>query len=171
MVNWRFTTDRLCLLPSEEVLDEGLEGVEQKWLDDLIWSTDEATICLRLDGYSAENTAGNFGDDVTPLLDVAENPFDYLNQNHTFEGWITDPISPDYDKGYVGDGPDYFSGAKTKLRIHLIGEHAEYIEGGQSIRFNATIIWSESEGRGFLKHVLGLSVKTSTNHSKLGRWL
>ncbi len=143
-------TDRLCLLPSEEVLDEGLEGVEQKWFGRLIWSTDEATICLRLDGYSAENTAGNFGDDVTPLLDVAENPFDYLNQNHTFEGWITDPISPDYDKGYVGDGPDYFS-RQTKLRIHLIGEHAEYIEGGQSIRFNATIIWSESEGRVILE--------------------
>ena len=107
-------------------------------------------MCIRDSGYKAENNAGNFGDDVTPLLDVAENPFSYLNQNHTFEGWITDPIPPDYDKGYVGDGPDYFA-RQTKLRIHLIGEHAEYIEGGQSIRFNATIIWSESDGRVILE--------------------
>ena len=33
----------------------------------------------------------------------------------------------------------------------MIGEHAEWIEGGQEILFNATITWSESEGRVILE--------------------
>ena len=144
-------TDRLCLLPSVEDLDSGLEGKVSTWTGRLVWSTDEALICLdRSYGVTDDNSGSQLSDDATPLLDVAENPFAYLNQNHTFEGWVTDPISPDYDKGYVGDGPDYYA-RQTKLRLHLIGEHAEYIEGGQSIRFNATIIWSESEGRVILE--------------------
>ncbi|MDP6149440.1 MAG: hypothetical protein QF365_05655 [Candidatus Thalassarchaeaceae archaeon] len=139
--------DVLCMLPSPSDLDEGIEGVSKAWTGRLTWSTDEAIICLDR-GYnaSAANPTGDFGEGVTPLLDVAASPFDYLGQNLTFEGWVTDPISPDYDKGYVGDGPDYYS-RSTKLRMHLIGEHTEWIEGGQAIRFNATIIWSESEGR------------------------
>ena len=144
-------TDRLCLLPSVEDLDSGLEGKVSTWTGRLVWSTDEALVCLdRSYGVTDDNSGTQLSDDATPLLDVAENPFAYLNQNHTFEGWVTDPISPDYDKGYVGDGPDYYA-RQTKLRLHLIGEHAEYIEGGQSIRFNATIIWSESEGRVILE--------------------
>ena len=145
-------TDRLCLLPSPADLEEGIENTTQTWSGRLVWSTDEATICLKRDGYdsSANNPAGQFGDDVTAMLDVAENPFAFIGQNYTFEGWVTDPISPDYDKGYVGDGADYYS-RTTKLRLHLIGEHAEYIESGQPIRFNATVIWSESEGRVILE--------------------
>jgi hypothetical protein len=140
------------LLPSPADLDEGIENTTQTWSGRLVWSTDEATICLKRDGYdsSEDNPAGQFGDDVTVMLDVAENPFAFIGHNYTFEGWVTDPISPDYDKGYVGDGADYYSRA-TKLRLHLIGEHAEYIESGQPIRFNATVIWSESEGRVILE--------------------
>lgn len=144
-------TDRLCMLPSPEDLEAGIENLTQTWTGRLIWSTDEATICLdRGHDASVANPAGNFGDDVTTMLDIAEDPFAFLGQNHTFEGWVTDPIPPDYDKGYVGDGPDYYS-RTTKLRLHLIGEHVEYIEAGQPIRFNATILWSESEGRVILE--------------------
>ncbi len=144
-------TDKLCMLPSPSDIEDGVQDYEKEWLGRLVWSTDEAMVCLDR-GYnaSANNPSGEFGEDVTNLLSIAEYPFDYLGQNLTFEGWITDPISPDYDKGYVGDGADYFS-RSTKLRIHLIGEHTEWIEGGQSIRFNATIIWSESEGRVILE--------------------
>tara|TARA_B100000700_G_scaffold34345_1_gene33196 strand:+ start:179 stop:1738 length:1560 start_codon:yes stop_codon:yes gene_type:complete len=144
-------TDKLCLLPSPYDIENDIEGNEREWAGRLVWSTDEAMVCLDR-GYnaSASNPSGEFGDDVTDLLSIAESPFDYLGQNLTFEGWVTDPISPDYDKGYVGDGADYFS-RSTKLRIHLIGEHSEWIEGGQPIRFNATIIWSESEGRVILE--------------------
>lgn len=144
-------TDRLCMLPSPEDLEAGIENLTQTWTGRLIWSTDEATICLdRGHDASVANPAGNFGDDVTTMLDIAEDPFAFLGQNHTFEGWVTDPIPPDYDKGYVGDGPDYYS-RTTKLRLHLIGEHVEYIEAGQPIRFNATVLWSESEGRVILE--------------------
>ena len=144
-------TDRLCMLPSPEDLEAGIENLIQTWTGRLIWSTDEATICLdRGHDASVANPAGNFGDDVTTMLDIAEDPFAFLGQNHTFEGWVTDPIPPDYDKGYVGDGPDYYS-RTTKLRLHLIGEHVEYIEAGQPIRFNATVLWSESEGRVILE--------------------
>lgn len=144
-------TDRLCMLPSPEDLEAGIENLTQTWTGRLIWSTDEATICLdRGHDASVANPAGNFGDDVTTMLDIAEDPFAFLGQNHTFEGWVTDPIPPDYDKGYVGDGPDFYS-RTTKLRLHLIGEHVEYIEAGQPIRFNATVLWSESEGRVILE--------------------
>lgn len=144
-------TDRLCMLPSPEDLEAGIENLIQTWTGRLIWSTDEATICLdRGHDASVANPAGNFGDDVTTMLDIAEDPFAFLGQNHTFEGWVTDPIPPDYDKGYVGDGPDFYS-RTTKLRLHLIGEHVEYIEAGQPIRFNATVLWSESEGRVILE--------------------
>ena len=144
-------TDRLCMLPSPEDLEAGIENLSQTWTGRLIWSTDEATICLdRGHDASVANPAGNFGDDVTTMLDIAEDPFAFLGQNHTFEGWVTDPIPPDYDKGYVGDGSDYYS-RTTKLRLHLIGEHVEYIEAGQPIRFNATVLWSESEGRVILE--------------------
>ena len=144
-------TDRLCMLPSPEDLEAGIENLTQTWTGRLIWSTDEATICLdRGHDASVANPAGNFGDDVTTMLDIAEDPFAFLGQNHTFEGWVTDPIPPDYDKGYVGNGPDFYS-RTTKLRLHLIGEHVEYIEAGQPIRFNATVLWSESEGRVILE--------------------
>lgn len=144
-------TDRLCMLPSPEDLEAGIENLTQTWTGRLIWSTDEATICLdRGHDASVANPAGNFGDDVTTMLDIAEDPFAFLGQNHTFEGWVTDPIPPDYDKGYVGNGPDFYS-RTTKLRLHLIGEHIEYIEAGQPIRFNATVLWSESEGRVILE--------------------
>lgn len=144
-------TDRICMLPSPEDLEDGIENLIQTWTGRLIWSTDEATICLdRGHDASVANPAGNFGDDVTTMLDIAQDPFAFLGQNHTFEGWVTDPIPPDYDKGYVGDGPDYYS-RTTKLRLHLIGEHVEYIEAGQPIRFNATVLWSESEGRVILE--------------------
>ena len=144
-------TDRICMLPSPEDLEDGIENLIQTWTGRLIWSTDEATICLdRGHDASVANPAGNFGDDVTTMLDIAEDPFAFLGQNHTFEGWVTDPLPPDYDKGYVGDGPDYYS-RTTKLRLHLIGEHVEYIEAGQPIRFNATVLWSESEGRVILE--------------------
>lgn len=144
-------TDRLCMLPSPEDLEAGIENLTQTWTGRLIWSTDEATICLdRGHDASVANPAGNFGDDVTTMLDIAKDPFAFLGQNHTFEGWVTDPIPPDYDKGYVGNGPDFYS-RTTKLRLHLIGEHVEYIEAGQPIRFNATVLWSESEGRVILE--------------------
>ena len=31
--------------------------------------------------------------------------------------------------------------------MHLIGEHSEWIEPGQAIRFNATVLWSVADGR------------------------
>ena len=74
------------------------------------------------------------------------DPFSYIGGNYTFQGWITDPISPDYDKGYVGDGEDYYT-RDTKLRIELVGEHSEFIEANQEIRFNATVLWSAADGR------------------------
>ncbi|MBT4962072.1 MAG: hypothetical protein HOK23_00195 [Euryarchaeota archaeon] len=140
-------TDRLCLLASPEDISNNIDGISDEWTGRLVWATDEAVICLDR-GQQPEfgNPHGQIGDGATNMLDVAQNPFGFANQNYTFEGWITDPISPDYDKGYVGDGPDYYS-RNTKLRIHLIGEHVEWIEADQLIRFNATVIWSESEGR------------------------
>ncbi|MDP7659187.1 MAG: hypothetical protein QGF77_04480 [Candidatus Thalassarchaeaceae archaeon] len=141
--------DVLCLLPSPEDLEDDIEGINKVWTGRLMWSTDEAIICLDR-GFNASAMTPVIEEGEASLLDVAQSPFDHINihciNGCTFSGWVTDPISPDYDKGYVGDGPDYYS-RSTKLRFQLIGEHAEWIEGGQEILFNATITWSESEGR------------------------
>tara|TARA_Y100000590_G_scaffold138810_1_gene158966 strand:- start:458 stop:2011 length:1554 start_codon:yes stop_codon:yes gene_type:complete len=140
-------TDRLCFLPSPEDIDGNISGQRDDWGGRLAWSTDKAEVCLDR-GFveSLQYPAGQFGDDVVALEDVAENPFDYVGNSYQFEGWITDPISPDYDKGYVGDGEGYYD-RDTKLRLHLVGEHSEWIEPGQEIRFNATVLWSVSDGR------------------------
>ena len=140
--------DSLCLLPSEEDLaDIALNGSQGVWAGRLAWAAAEAEVCFDR-GYDlmTERETGNFGDDVTELSSVASDPFSYVGGNYTFEGWVTDPISPDYDKGYVGDGADYYE-RENKLRLQLIGEHAEYIEANQPIRFNATVLWSDSDGR------------------------
>ena len=138
--------DKLCMLPSPSDIENGTIDTSATWTGRLLWSADEGTICLDR-GHDAsvrnpiENSAG-----VLPLRSVASNPFTYEGGAYTFEGWVTSTISPDYDKGYVGDAATYFD-RTTQLRIQLVGEHAEYIETGQSIRFNATVIWSQSEGR------------------------
>ena len=140
-------TDRLCMLPSPEDLENNISGQSGEWGGRLAWSTDEAEVCLDR-GYveALQHPAGQFGDDITTMKEVVEDPFAYIGNSYQFEGWITDPISPDYDKGYVGDGPGYYD-RETKLRIEFVGEHAEWIEADQAIRFNATVLWSEGEGR------------------------
>ena len=140
-------TDRLCMLPSSEDLADGIVGQSGDWGGRLAWSTDEAEVCLDR-GYveALQHPAGQFGDDLMTMKEVVEDPFAHVGDSYQFEGWITDPISPDYDKGYVGDGPGYYD-RDTKLRIEFVGEHAEWIEADQAIRFNATVLWSESEGR------------------------
>ena len=140
-------TDRLCMLPSPEDMVGDIVGEMGDWGGRLAWSTDEAEVCLDR-GYveALQHPAGQFGDDIMSMKAIVEDPFTYVGSSYQFEGWITDPISPDYDKGYVGDGPGYFD-RDTKLRIEFVGEHAEWIEADQAIRFNATVLWSESEGR------------------------
>lgn len=140
--------DSMCFLPSEDDLDQSnLSGTSGVWAGRLAWAADEAEVCLDR-GYDlmSERVTGEFGDDTTELSDVASDPFSYVGGNYTFEGWVTDPISPDYDKGYVGDGADYYE-RQTKLRLLLVGEHSEYIEANQPIRFNATVLWSDADGR------------------------
>ncbi len=141
-------TDRLCLLPSDSDLsDTTFEGRTGDWGGRLVWALDEAAVCLdRGFNTSSGRETGGFGDDYTELRDVSMDPFSYIGGNYTFQGWITDPISPDYDKGYVGDGEDYYT-RDTKLRIELVGEHSEFIEANQEIRFNATVLWSAADGR------------------------
>ncbi len=141
-------TDSLCLLPSDSDLsDQGFEGRVGDWGGRLVWALDEAAVCLdRGFNTTSGRETGGFGDEFTDLKDVATDPFSYIGGDYTFQGWITDPISPDYDKGYVGDGEDYYA-RDTKLRIEFVGEHSEFIEANQQIRFNATVLWSVADGR------------------------
>ncbi|MDP6871760.1 MAG: hypothetical protein QGI73_05985 [Candidatus Thalassarchaeaceae archaeon] len=141
-------TDSLCLLPSDSDLsDQGFEGRVGDWGGRLVWALDEAAVCLdRGFNTTSGREIGDFGDEFTDLKEVATDPFSYIGGDYTFQGWITDPISPDYDKGYVGDGEDYYA-RDTKLRIEFVGEHSEFIEANQQIRFNATVLWSVADGR------------------------
>ena len=74
------------------------------------------------------------------------DPNAYRNQTLNLSGWIDGPISPDYDKGYLADGPDYFS-RSTKLRIMIEGARAEWIESGTKVNVTATLIWDTVDAR------------------------
>ena len=138
--------DRLCMLPSPSDLENVTGGMNSVWTGRLIWSPDESAICLDR-GHDAEvrNPVRN-SIDALPLAEVASDPFRYAGGAFTFDGWVTGTISNDYPKGYVGDAETYYD-RTTQLRIELIGGFEGYIEVGQSIRFNATVLWSESSGR------------------------
>ncbi|HIM93153.1 MAG TPA: hypothetical protein EYM62_04400, partial [Candidatus Poseidoniales archaeon] len=98
--------NKLCLLPAPGDQD----GISQDWPGRLVWEEQKIQLCLD-HGYDAEftNPTGGIGEEMVPLGDVVRDPNAYRNQTLNFEGWSTDPISPDYNKGYFADGPDYFT--------------------------------------------------------------
>ena len=114
----------------------------------LIWSEDRAQICLQMsDEDHTVNPVGILIGDFTTLATIAANPSDWIGEEVNVAGWTTGAISPDYDKGYIGDGKDYFE-RSTTLRFQIAGAHAEWIELGTYIEFyNVTVVWNEAEGR------------------------
>ncbi len=140
-------TDRICLLPAADATSSDIDGVSKAWSGRLIWYEITQSICLDA-GHDplALNPVGTYGTDAMPLGSLALDPFRYVNGTYEFDGYITDPISPDYNKGYLADGPDYFS-RSTKIRLVLIGERSEWIEAGQAVRVNATVIWDTADAR------------------------
>ena len=136
--------DALCAIidhNGEPPLDEYREN----WTGRLQWSDSKATICMMIDlGEQPEPDIPNDG--VIPLDYIAMNPFLYANSSHTVEGWMSNPICPDYLKGYVQDAPEYTSGM-IKLRIELSGERSKCIEAGQAVRMVGTIVWDVEDAR------------------------
>ncbi|MBD18706.1 MAG: hypothetical protein CMB13_03605, partial [Euryarchaeota archaeon] len=78
------------------------------------------------------------------------DPFLYANSSHTVEGWISNPICPDYLKGYVQDAPEW-TGGMIKLRIELSGERSECMESGQAVRMIGTVVWDVEDARVVLR--------------------
>ena len=84
--------------------------------------------------------------DFTSLAMIAANPSDWIGQQVNVAGWTTGAISPDYSKGYIGDGKDYFE-RSTTVRFQIEGARSEWIEKGTYIQLNATVVWNEEEAR------------------------
>ncbi len=137
----------ICLIPNLELLENGTLP-EEGYSGRLIWSEDRAQICLQMsDEDHTVNPVGILIGDFTTLATIAANPSDWIGEEVNVAGWTTGAISPDYDKGYIGDGKDYFE-RSTTLRFQIAGAHAEWIELGTYIEFyNVTVVWNEAEGR------------------------
>ncbi|MEE2748175.1 MAG: hypothetical protein VX473_06905 [Candidatus Thermoplasmatota archaeon] len=139
----------ICLIPNLNLTVNGTlpsNGFSGR----LFWSEDRAQICLQMsDEDHTVNPVGLLlGDgDFTSLATIAANPSDWIGEEVSVAGWTTGAVSPDYDKGYIGDGKDYFE-RSTTLRFQIAGVHMEWIEKGTYIEFyNVTVVWNEAEGR------------------------
>ena len=140
----------ICLIPNAEILVNGTlpEFEGEGYSGRLIWSEDRAQICLQMsDEDHTVNPVGLLIGDFTTLATIAADPSAWIGEEVNVAGWMTGSISPDYDKGYIGDGKDYFE-RSTTLRFQIAGAHAEWIEKGTYVEFyNATVVWNEAEGR------------------------
>jgi hypothetical protein len=137
----------LCLVPN---LDLSVNGTipQNGFIGRLMWSEDSARICLQMsDEDQPVNPVGILIGEFTTLAEIASDPTSWIGAEVNVAGWTTGPISPDYDKGYLGDGPDYFSRSAT-IRFQLAGAHAEWIEKGTYIEFyNTTVVWDVENAR------------------------
>ena len=137
----------LCLVPN---LDLSVNGTipQNGFSGRLMWSEDSARICLQMsDEDQPVNPVGILIGEFTTLAEIASDPTSWIGAEINVAGWTTGPISPDYDKGYLGDGPDYFSRSAT-IRFQLAGAHAEWIEKGTYIEFyNTTVVWDVENAR------------------------
>ena len=136
-------TNKLCLLPHED----DVSGDTGDFNGRLVWEEEKIQLCLD-HGQVTDiiNPTGDYGTNQVPLSDLVRDPNAYRNQTMNLMGWIDSPISPDYNKGYLADGPDYFS-RSTKLRIILVGARAEWIEAGTKVNVSATLIWDTVDAR------------------------
>ena len=135
--------NKLCLLPTEN----DVAGESKDFNGRLVWEEERIQLCLdHGQSTSIINPTGDSGGPTTPLADIVRDPNAYRNQTLDLVGWIDNPISPDYDKGYLADGPDYFS-RSTKLRIKLEGARADWIEAGTKVNVSATLIWDTVDAR------------------------
>ena len=142
----------ICLIPNLNLTVNGTLPSDG-FYGRLIWSEDRAQICLQMDDVEHTiNPVGFLIGDFTSLAMIAANPSDWIGEEVNVAGWTTGAISPDYDKGYIGDGKDYFE-RSTTLRFQLAGAHAEWIEKGTYIELNATVVWNEAEGRIVLESI------------------
>ncbi len=136
-------SNKLCLLPNEDDADGDIKDFTGR----LVWQEERIQVCLdHGQATSYVTPTGDIGADVTPLAELVRDPNAYRNQTLNLVGWIDGPISPDYNKGYLADGPDYFS-RSTKLRIMLEGVRSEWIEAGTKVNVSATLIWDTVDAR------------------------
>ena len=144
---------RICLAPDAQMIaDDGFAGTTGDFTGRLFWSEGRAQICLDAGAaHEASESSTNAppipGANFTALSAITANPTAFTGQVVNVSGWTTGAISPDYDKGYLGDGPDYFS-RTTTLRFQLAGAHAAWIEKGQQLDlYDATVMWDATSGR------------------------
>jgi hypothetical protein len=143
----------ICLIPNLNLTVNGTLP-ENGFSGRLIWSEDRAQICLQMsEEEDAVNPVGTVNStspcigELTSLATIAVNPSDWIGEVVNISGWTTGSISPDYDKGYLGDGKDYFE-RSTTLRFQIQGERGNWIEKGTYVDFcEATVVWNEEEGR------------------------
>ena len=116
-----------------------IDEYRDKWEGRLRWDNGKATICMDID-LGNQPIQEIPRENITSLEDIALDPFRFANSSHTIEGYISNPICPDYLKGYIQDYPAWTAGM-VKVRIELSGARSECLEAGQSIRMIGTVVW------------------------------
>ncbi len=143
---------RICLMPSSTHLaDENFTLSSIEITGRLIWSEGRAQICLDATAASASgegetDPGGVISGQFTLLSAITADPLGWDGKDVFVQGWTTGSISPDYDKGYLGDGPDYFS-RSTTIRFQLPGPRGEWIEKAAYLNMSAVVMWEADEGR------------------------
>ena len=122
-----------------------IDEYRDKWEGRLRWDNGKATICMDID-LGNQPIQEIPRENITSLEDIALDPFRFANSSHTIEGYISNPICPDYLKGYIQDYPAWTAGM-VKVRIELSGARSECLEAGQSVRMIGTVVWDVEAAR------------------------
>ena len=148
------STSRLCFLVSTSQRGNVNFDTELIWNGRLIWVESMNQFCLFMGGDSGASQIM----DIQELLLIAQNPNSRINDGLviTVEGWLTQTIAPDYDQGYIADGPDYYCGfdaeedckeRDTRIRIEIAGSREQYLETGEKVIITGQITWDIENSR------------------------
>ena len=145
---------KLCFMIGEDARNKINYDVELIWTGRLVWVQSTNQFCLNNGGDSGASQIM----DIQELLAISQNPNSRINDGLTItvEGWLTQTISPDYNQGYIGDGPDYYCGfnseedcveRNTRVRIEITGTRDHYLETGEKVMITGKITWDIDNSR------------------------
>ena len=148
------STSKLCFLISNSQRDNVNFDTELIWTGRLIWVESMNQFCLFTGGDSGASQIM----DIQELLNISQNPTSKINDGLTItvEGWLTQTIAPDYDEGYIADGPDYYCGfdaeedckaRNTRIRMQISGSREQYLETGEKVMITGKIKWDIDDSR------------------------
>lgn len=144
----------ICVIPDEElsqaISQNNLTGSIIGGLTGrLTWSDSDSRWCIDMDdSLDAASFVSADIDDILTQLSV--NPTAVLNSDsfYTISAFMKYPVEPGVDdkNSAIADSPSYSPGWKG-VDVSIPGPRSDWIEGGQAIRANVSVEWSDSNMR------------------------